>query len=310
MPDPMELMEEGKRCEQHGVLDRALENYSRAAECASDPAVVAQALTDTSRIHRCLSEWEPALDAARRAQAAARSTTAVGLLADAVNAEALVLLCRGEYEDALRLFNQILEMAEEPRVRGIALQNIGSIFAQQGKLGAAERAFAESFGWFRHAGYRLGEAMALNNHGQVALDRGNVQLAEQLLEHAIAAARELEYGELIALATLNYAKALSARGQHARAEEQASTALGYFATSGNRWREIECLRVIGAINEDIGDCEDATRCYERALSIAESLGVRQDISDVRDCLTRVSSRQKGSRGATAPASSKGRATKR
>jgi len=68
------------------------------------------------------------------------------------------------------------------------------------------------------------------------------------------------------------------------------------------------MRVIGAINEQIGDCEDATRCYERALSIAESLGVRQDISDVRDCLTRVSSRQKGSRGA--PASSKGHSAKR
>ena len=163
MPDPIELMEEGKRCEQHGVLDRALDNYSRAAECTSDSAVIAQALTDKSRIHRCLSEWEPALDAARRAQAAARATSSVGLLADAVNAEALVLLCRGEYEEALRLFNQILEMAEEPRVRGIALQNIGSIFAQQGKLGAAERAFAESFGWFRHAGYRLDRCLRIWN---------------------------------------------------------------------------------------------------------------------------------------------------
>ena len=170
------------------------------------------------------------------------------------------------------------------------MQNIGSILAQQGKLGAAERAFTESFGWFRHAGYRLGEAMALNNHGRLALDRGNAELAQQLLEQAMAAARAEEYADLIALATLNYAEALDARGQHARAEEQASTALGYFATSGNRWREIECLRLIGAINERQGDCADAIRCYQRALGLAEELGAGQDISIMRECLTRARTR--------------------
>src|ERR687886_368268 len=76
----------------------------------------------------------------------------------------------------LALFRQVLETNGEPRVRGIALQNIGSILAQQGSLGAAERAFAESLGYFRRAGYQLGEATALNNQGRVALDRGDAEL--------------------------------------------------------------------------------------------------------------------------------------
>src|SRR5256714_10655102 len=130
--------------------------------------------------------------------------------------------------------------------------------------------------------------MALNNHARLALDRGNAGLAQQLLEQAMAAAGAEEYADLIALATLNYAEALDARGQHARAEEQASTALGYFATSGNRWREIECLRLIGAINERQGDYADAVRCYERGLRIASEIGAQQDIVTIRDCLARVS----------------------
>jgi len=211
-------------------------------------------------------------------------------LSDALNAEALVLLCQGEFVEALRLFNQILDTTEEPRQRGIALQNIGTVMAQQGHLGAAERAFAESFGWFRHAQYRLGEAMALNNHARVALDRGNAQLAEQLLEEAIGVARAEEYSDLIALATLNLAEALEARGLHDKAEEQASTALGYFATSGNRWREVECLRLIGAINERLGDGQNAVRCYERALGIAVEIGAQQEVTIVRDCLARVERR--------------------
>jgi tetratricopeptide (TPR) repeat protein len=273
------------------VLDRALASYSAAAELSSEPAIVAEALTHQSRVHRLRCEWDAALSAARRAQEAAQDNLPI-LLSDALNAEALVRVCQGDFAEALRLFNQILDTSQDPRVRGVALQNIGPIMAQQGQLGTAERAFAESFGWFRHAQYRLGEAMALNNHARVALDRGNPQLAEQLLEQALVAARAEEYSDLIALATLNLAEALDARGLHGKAEEQASIALGFFATSGNRWRQIECLRLIGAINERSGDYQDAVRCYERALAIAEELGAQQDITIVRDCLARVAGHTK------------------
>jgi tetratricopeptide (TPR) repeat protein len=290
MPEATELIDEGRRCESHGVLDRALESYSAAADTSTDPAILAEALTHQSRVHRLRCEWEAALATARRAQETAQGVGLSGILSDAMNAEALVLVCQGDYVAALRLFNQILDATEEPRQRGIALQNIGTVMAQQGHLGSAERAFAESFGWFRHAQYRLGEAMALNNHARVALDRGNPQLAEQLLEEALAVARSEEYSELIALATLNLAEALDARGLHDKAEEQASTALGYFSTSGNRWREIECLRLIGSINERLGDYQDAVRCYERALNIAMDIGAQQDITIVRDCLARIASR--------------------
>jgi tetratricopeptide (TPR) repeat protein len=290
MPDATKMLEDGRHFECAGVLDRALESYARAAERAADPALVAEALTHQSRIHRCRSDWGPALDTARRAQELARAAKLDAVFAEAAIAEANVLICRGEFEPALRLFEQVLATSEEPRVRGIALQNIGSIHAQQGNLGAAERSFAESFGCFRRAGYLLGEATALNNQGRVALDRGNALLAEQVLEQAIVAARAVGYTELIALATLNVAEALVARGELARAEESASTALGYFASSGNRWREVECLRIIGAINERLGTVTDAVRCYERALRLAGELGAQHDVCVLRDCLTRLGAR--------------------
>lgn len=292
MPEPIELIDEGRRCESHGVLDRALESYSAAATSSTDPALIVEALTHQSRIHRLRCEWECAIETARRAQATAEERKLSTLLSDALNAEAAVFLCQGEFAEALRLFNRILDTTDEPRQRGIALQNIGTVMAQQGQLGTAERAFTESFGWFRHAGYRLGEAMALNNHARVALDRGNAQLAEQLLEEAIVVARDEEYADLIALATVNLAEALDARGLHDKAEEKASTALGYFATSGNRWREIECLRLVGRINERLGDCPNAERCYRRALGIAEEIGAQQEITIVRECLARLEKRAK------------------
>jgi tetratricopeptide (TPR) repeat protein len=290
MPDAMDWLEEGRRFEGHGVLDRALESYARAADSSADPALVSEALTHQSRIYRCRSEWAPAIEAARRAQQLASAAGLSGAVAEAVIAEANVLICRGDFQPALAQFQDVLATTDDPRVRGIALQNIGSVLAQQGNLGAAERAFAESFGCFRRAGYRLGEATALNNQGRVALDRGNAALAEQVLDQALVVARAIGYSELVALATLNYAEALLTRGDLARAEESASTALGYFAASGNRWREIECLRIIGAINERLGGIADALRCYERALGLANDIGAQQDVRILRDCLSRLDAR--------------------
>jgi ATP/maltotriose-dependent transcriptional regulator MalT len=198
-----------------------------------------------------------------------------------------VLICQGNFTEALSIFRRVLETSTDTRVRGIALQNIGSVLWQQGQLGAAERALSESLGWFQRAGYALGEAIALNNHGRISFERGKTGLAKELLEQARLAARALEDAELIALVATNYAAALAAEGDHCAAIEQASTALGYFTTSGNRWREIECLQLLGSINERLGDCDDAARCHERALKLAEAIGAHHEVRLIRDALTRL-----------------------
>jgi tetratricopeptide (TPR) repeat protein len=293
MPLSAEILEEGRRYEGHGVLDRALENYRRAADESSDPAVIAESLTHQSRVHRCRSDWELALETARRAQELSRTHQLASLLTDAIIAEANVLICRGDFTEALTIFRRLLDETNEPRVRGIALQNIGSILWQQGQLGAAERALSESLGWFQRAGYALGEAIALNNHGRISLERGNTDLSKALLTQAREAARALEDAELTALVALNYAAALHADGDHAGAVREASAALGYFTTSGNRWREIECLRLIGTVNERLGDCADALRCHERALALAEEIGARHDLRLIREAITRLQQKSRG-----------------
>jgi tetratricopeptide (TPR) repeat protein len=169
----------------------------------------------------------------------------------------------------------------------VILQNLGSILAQKGQLGAAERAFSESYGFFRRAAYRRGEAIALNNYGRVALDRHNTVLAEQLLEDALAIAREVEDGDLVALATLNLAEALSQRGQAKRARDLASAAFGHFDSCGNRWRQVECLRLLGALHEGEDCIDDAERCYERGLRIAREIDAQGEIATVQDSLARV-----------------------
>jgi tetratricopeptide (TPR) repeat protein len=286
VPDSNELIDEGVAAERLGMLDRAESCYSRAAQ-SDDPCVQARALTKLAGVYRSRSEWDIALDWARRARDAARAIGERSIECDAIVAEGNVLMCRGDFAGATSVFESLLATELDSRLRGVVLQNLGSILAQKGQLGAAERAFAESYGYFRQSGYRRGEAIALNNYGRVALDRRDIELAEKSLEDALALAREVEDSDLIALATLNLAETLTQRREDKRARDLASAAFGHFRSSGNRWRQVECLRLLGALHERQKCFEDAVRCYERGLALAEEIDAKGEIATLREALARV-----------------------
>jgi tetratricopeptide (TPR) repeat protein len=288
--DAAALLSEGIRVEGVGDLKGAISLFS-AASHADDPATGAEALTRLADARRSCSDWEGALVAARRAQEVARRASLEPLELHALIAEANVLLCRGEFSEARVIFERVLTRTADHRMRGLALQNIGSIYARQGELGAAERCFAESYGQFQCAGYRRGEATALLNYGAVTFDRGNAVLAEDLLCQAVNVAREVGHGELIALATQNLAELRAKRGDITGAEDLASEALGFFAGCGNRWREIECLRLIGTINEQRGDLENAILCYERGIRLAREVGAAFEERSLNECLAKLRKKQ-------------------
>lgn len=279
-------IDEGLALEREGNLDAALEKLSLAVD-AGDAATSAIALTHVADVQRCRTDWEAAIDAARRAQQLARSVGREDLMLDGAIAEANVLMCRGDFDDAVPLFVDVLRRTHDARVRGIALQNLGSILAQRGQLDEAMRAFGESSECFAACGYQRGEGIALNNQGRAALDGGDHEQADELLERAHVLATTVGDAELIALTQLNRGEALLAVGDIARADALACAALGYFVAAGNRWREVECLRLMGAIHERRGDGASARRCYQRGLHLAEEVEAPVEWEQLRGCLSRL-----------------------
>lgn len=277
MPDSAALLREGVRAEMLGLADRALEAYRAVVDGTEDPDLCAEAWWRQADVLRVQCAWGPALAAARRAQSVARDARLPLRLAEAVNAEASVHLSRGEFAEARALLEPLVASLDDPRLRGIALQNLGATLAQQSDLDAAERAFAESHACFEACGYERGQAIALNNQGRVRIDRGDHAGALLVLERAERAARRVEDEELIALALTNLAEAALAIGDEPRAYDLACTALGHFRASGNRWREIECLRLLGILNARRGAPDEARRCWERGLRLAEAIGSRPDV---------------------------------
>ncbi|MFL5582548.1 MAG: tetratricopeptide repeat protein [Gemmatimonadaceae bacterium] len=274
-------LEEGIRRERAGLHELALRLFQEAEGLAGDAAERAEALWRQSYALRATCRWDDAIDAARRGAAVAEAAHDRRQLAEALNAEALVYLSRGVFEQAEPLLRRMLEFADDRRLRGIALQNLGSIAAQTGRLAEAERHFAESYGCFNSVGYQRGEVTALNNQARAALDRGDAARAREILPRAIALAADLQERDLEALAMLNYGEALLAQAEYEQAELMASTALGFYTSAGDAWRRIESLQLLGDINARQGDVEPARACYAQGLSIALDLGARVEIASLQ-----------------------------
>lgn len=274
MPDSRELLDEGIRREMGGALDDARKLYERVAASAEDPRQVVESLRRLADVHRAQCRWDEALDAAQRSAVAAEEAGLRGHVAEAINAEASVHLSRSDFDAATPLFERVLALADDDRLRGIALQNLGAVAAQSGDLPGAEQHFAESYDAFRRAGYVRGEALALNNQGRAALDRGDAHAATSLLGQALGLARVVQDTDLVALASLNLAEALDAAGEPEDAEELLSSALGFFATSGNEWRRVECLRLLGDLLRKRGEHGTAVRCWQQGLDVARRIGAR------------------------------------
>lgn len=285
MPVADDRLKEGVEAEKKSDLDHAERCYTAVLESQPPDSVLAEVHCRLANLYRNRCDWDRALQHARDSARIANRLDDKKQYAEALNAEALVHQSRGEFDKAAPLLERILKVTDDARLRGLALQNLGSIAAHNGDLGSAERYFGESYGCFMRANFPRGEAFALNSYGRAALDRGNLTLAEEVLQKAVQIARELEDPELIALATLNLAEALARRGDTRRAEDMASSALGYFAHTGNTWRHIECLRLLGDIHASSKNPMIAKRCYEEGLNLARKIGARLETSALSEALS-------------------------
>lgn len=287
MPGSRELLDEGLRHEKAGALDRALDRYAAAFESATDPAEQSEAWRRQAHVRRLRCEWDAALAAAREAASLARTAGLENDLAEAMNAEAAVHQSRGDYELARELYTQIPEQSTDDRIRGVALQNLASLCAMEGDYPRAEARFRDALAAFERAEYEWGRAHVLNNLGRLAFEQNRLDEAEESLLQAIDETKLIDDLDLLALARLNYAEVLLARSDCREAESLVSASLGHYATTGNQWRRIECLRVLGDLHVCNDMAETAQKFYTTALQVAEEIGARPEQAMLRSRLERI-----------------------
>lgn len=279
-----EALAEGLRYEKAGLLDKALAQYRDARAATEDPAVRSESWTLEAFIHHARGDWPEALEAARKGAELAGAAGRGDLLADALNAQGTVHYSRGDLEEAKRLFQAMLDASPAPRVRGLALQNLGSLHGLTGELEASERYFSEADHHFEEAGYDWGRAHVQNNRAALALERRDWATAAAASRVAVVVARRIDDLDLQAIATMNLAEALTGLGEIEEAEAEASRALGQFEISGNAWRRVACLRILGDLNARTGEMAVARRMWQKALETANEIGATVDAAQLESRL--------------------------
>lgn len=266
-----EILAQGVLLERLALYDRALERY-RVAAASRNPAIRAEALRRESDVFRARCQWRDALERARESAYIAENSGLTNLITEAQNAEAAVYLTRGEVDAATALLQRVLHLTRDDRMQGIALQNLGMAAATEGRFTDAEAWFTESRQCFERADYGRGLVVAFINLGGAALELGDLDGARLRFERALGAAQRVEDLELVAVATLNSAECHALSDDFRRAEDLASTALGYFTTAGNHWRRVECLRLFGDMRLRQRDAATAERAYRNGLELARQIG--------------------------------------
>jgi tetratricopeptide (TPR) repeat protein len=275
MSSPQARLEEGLRLQKSGQFDAALACY-REVEATGNAALLSESLRRRAVIHHARAEWDEALETARRSAAVAEEAGLVDQLAGAVNAEAAVFLAVGRFDEARMLLARVLAMTSDRRSRGVAYQNLGYIAASEADFPTAKQHFMEAHQCYASAGLVWEEAYVLHNFGTAALEHASPRVAASLLEDAVGAARRSEDLDLLALARTSLAEALAALGQLEEAERMATEARGHFVATGNRWRLIESLQLLGKIALERGRRADAVAMLREALAIAREIGVENE----------------------------------
>lgn len=287
MPESREKLEQGIRYERGGALTKALLSYEEAAVASSSPALRSEAHRRRSGVLRSRCEWDEAIAEARESGRIALEAGLTQQHAEALNAEAGVYQALGELERAEPLLMEALDATQDTRIQGIVWQNLGFLAATRRDFDEAERCFQRSSERFREAGYVRGEVIALINSGRAALDQGKVQTGLSVCQRGLEAARQEQDLDLAAVAAMNYADALRSLDRLDEALDLASEAIGYFGTLPNRWRQVECLRLLGDIHARAGEPDVAERCYRQGLDIARQVGTRVEEDRLEERLARL-----------------------
>jgi DNA-binding SARP family transcriptional activator/tetratricopeptide (TPR) repeat protein len=168
----------------------------------------------------------------------------------------------------------VADRVGSPWCRARALQHLGLIALEQGRLGEAERRLTEAIGLYGDHGSPSSQAHAMKSLGAVYLSGGDVDEAIRQLTAALAVYRELRYpvGEAVALAKL--AEARQANGQTAEAAADAEQAVALAVPLGLPVITGSALAALAVVHRGGGRLADAAHCLTQAVDRVRDRGDR------------------------------------
>ena len=189
--------------------------------------------------------------------------------------KAHILNVRGEIEQAISLYGEILRLPEEPALQekvAEAHRYLGDILRREGQVADAEQHLDAAFRLFRALGHGQGQAETLLTMGQLAEDRSDYPRAERLYERAIEHTQALDARLLEAEAHFAFSRLLVASGNLSGALDRKRLALA-IAEGLADWHLQSRFHVsMGTTFYELNQYEEAMRAYSQGIEVARRIG--------------------------------------
>jgi tetratricopeptide (TPR) repeat protein len=200
----------------------------------------------------------------------------------------------GQFEEAFALAESTVSDAWKYDWEGLLprlLTELGQVAVLRGDLELAENIYAEALDEHRKRRDRQGIAGCLHGQGQVAYRRGQMLLATKLLRKALLAYERLGDKAGIADVLQSLWTVVRQRGDLKLADDLIQQAMVLHEAQGNQMGVAECLAGRGQIDVRRGHLARAAHMYQRAMEIFENLGAQTGVATCLDGLAEVARSQ-------------------
>jgi tetratricopeptide (TPR) repeat protein len=224
-------------CQEAGHHARAIKWCTLAvaqAEAAGAKVALAEALRVIDWAKMELGQLEQPVNT-ERALAIYEERDDLPALADTFSVLGIYAYFRGEWGEALDLYRrgEAFNRRTGNAVKtAFQVLNIGEIALDQGRFDEAEQAFDTAYRTWRAAGYRSGTAYVKCNLARLAAGRGHYDEALRLFEESVAESRDIGSHSEALEAQARMAECLLLSGDHTAALELADKALAQSRTLG------------------------------------------------------------------------------
>jgi CHAT domain-containing protein/tetratricopeptide (TPR) repeat protein len=195
----------------------------------------------------------------------------------ALNNIALVYDNQGRYQEAIALYSQSLEIAQQwggPDDIAQALGNMGSVYFSKGDYTQALTYYQDSLAIRQETGNRSGIAFMLNNIGLIYAQQGKYFQALETYQEALELVQEIGLKPLESTLMGNTASVYSDQGRVNDAEALRQQALEIDQSLESLPKQATQLGNLGVLAAERGDYPTALSYIEQALDIYRKIGAR------------------------------------
>jgi eukaryotic-like serine/threonine-protein kinase len=173
---------------------------------------------------------------------------------------------------------KFFKAAGDRRGEAVALLTGGDVQFDTGKLPEARRTFESALAVFQQVGHKLDTGVTLERIGNVCFDQGELKESRKYYEKALDLYRELHLDGDIASAVGNIANVQNAEGDIPGAIKSNQNGLALFESSGDQRGTAATLSNMGTLEMERGVLDAAQEDYKRAEELNRKTGYTRGLA--------------------------------